>query len=132
MTILEAVGNYLEDRGFGTLGTNIFLGILPETPDVCIGVFESAGVSPMFTMGTAGIEVDKPSIQLQVRSTRDDYPTARDNAENARRLLAEVANQTIEGIRILRIEPTGSVLPLGVDENHRPMISVNFRCFVEI
>lgn len=132
MTILEVVGNFLEDNGFGTLGTDIFLGILPESPDACIGVFEYGGQTPMFTMGTAGIQVDMPSLQIQVRATRDDYPTARDEAESARQLLAKVTNQTIEGIRVLRIEPSSSIVPIGVDENHRPVISANFRCFVEI
>jgi hypothetical protein len=106
--------------------------MMPESPDVCIAVMEYSGVTPMFTQGTGGIQVDKPSLQLQVRAGRDDYLTARDNANNARILLSSVANQTIAGLRILRIEPNGSILPVGVDDNHRPLITVNFSCFVEI
>jgi hypothetical protein len=131
-TILEAVGTYLQTNNKGTLGTNIFLGVLPESPDVCIGVFEYEGLTPMFTMGTAGIEIDRPSVQLLFRATRDDYPTARDAADSARILLSAVANQTLSSIRVLRIEPVGSVMPMGVDKNSRPIISCNFRCHVEL
>jgi len=131
-TVLEAVGTYLQTNNKGTLGTNIFLGVLPETPDVCIGVFEYEGLAPMFTMGTAGIEIDRPSVQLLFRASRDDYPTARDAADGARILLSSVANQTINSLKILRIEPVGSIMPMGVDKNSRPIISSNFRCHVEL
>lgn len=132
MTILEAVGTFLQQQSFGTLGQNIFLSILPESPDACVAVLEYQGVPPMFTLGTGGIQVDRPSVQLQVRAGRDDYLAARDKANNMRILLSTIANQTIDGLRILRIEPSGSVLPVGVDDNHRPLITVNFNCFVEI
>lgn len=131
-TILEAVGNFLQSNNKGTLGTNIFLGILPESPDVCIGVFEYEGLAPMFTMGTASIEIDRPSVQILFRATKDDYLTARDAADSARILLSAVANQTLSGTRVLRIEPVGSIMPMGVDKNSRPILSSNFRCHVEL
>jgi len=131
-TILEAVGAYLQSKSYGSAGTNIFYGVLPETPDTCIGVFEYEGLAPMFTMGTAGIQVDRPSVQLLFRAGRDDYPTARDNANNARILLSAVSNTTLSGIRVLRIEPVGSIMPMGVDKNSRPIISTNYRCHVEV
>lgn len=131
-TILEAVGTYLQTGTYGTAGTNMFYGVLPESPDVCIGVFEYEGLAPMFTMGTAGIEIDRPSVQILVRASRDDYPTARDKADNIRKYLSSVANQDLSGIRVLRIEPVGSVMPMGVDKNSRPIISSNFRCHVEL
>ena len=130
-TILETVGSYLQTGAFGTAGTNMFYGVLPESPDACIGVFEYEGLTPMFTMGTAGIMVDKPAVQILVRATRDDYVTGRDKADNIRRFLSSVSNTTLSGIRVLRIEPTGSVNPLGVDKNSRPLFSANFRCHVE-
>jgi hypothetical protein len=132
MTILEAVGTYLQQNSFGNLGQNIFLSMMPESPDACIAVLEYQGLTPMFTQGAGGIQVDRPSLQLQVRAGRDDYVAARDQANNARILLSQVANQTIDGLRILRIEPSGSILPVGVDDNHRPLVTVNFNCFTEI
>jgi hypothetical protein len=132
MTILEAVGDYLVTNGQGTLGTNLFLGVLPESPDECVAVIESEGASPEYTMGVGGIVIDSPNIQILVRAGRDDYPTARDKANTIRLLLAAVTNQTISTINVMRIESIGSVGLVGLDEKSRPLISANFRCMVRM
>ena len=139
-TILESVGDYLQNTNGafgahasqGTLGTNLFLGTLPETPDACVAVYENSGSSPAFTMGTGGIVIDYPMLQIITRAGREDYPTARDKAENIRVLLASVLEKTVSGIHIMRIEPMGSINQLGVDPQYRPLISVNFRCLVRM
>lgn len=127
-TILEAVGNYLVAQGQGTLGTNLFLSRMPETPDACVCIYEGEGGMPEFTMGSTIL--DNPAIQIIVRGTREDYVTARDKAQTIRLLLASVANQTLSGVTVLRIAPIGSVLPMGLDKNDRPMISTNYRAIV--
>ena len=129
-TILESVGDYLVTNSLGTLGTDLFLGTLPESPDACVAVYENSGTPPSFTMGTGGIVIDYPMLQVICRAGREDYPTARDKAETIRNLLASVLESTISGVHIMRIEPMGSVNPLGVDPKYRPLVSVNFRCLV--
>lgn len=131
-TILESIGDYLVSNSQGTLGTDIFLGTLPNSPDACVAVYENAGSSPSFTMGSGGIRIDYPMLQIICRAAREDYPTARDKAESIRVLLASVLEQTISGVHIMRIEPMGSVNQLGVDPQYRPLISVNFRCLVRM
>ena len=116
----------------GTLGTNLFLATLPDSPDSCVAVYENAGSSPVFSMGSGGIRIDYPMLQIICRAAREDYPTARDKAENIRVLLASVLETTISGVHIMRIEPMGSVNQLGVDPKYRPLISVNFRCLVRM
>lgn len=129
-TILEAVGDYLHSASVGVQGTNLFLAVMPETPDVCIAVYENAGNRPHFTMGSNPWAIDRPLIQVICRAARGDYPTARNTAESIRELLGSVAEQTISGLPVMRIEPQGSVIPMGEDENQRPMVSVNFECMV--
>lgn len=129
-TILESIGDYLVTNSHGTLGTNLFLATMPESPDVCTTVYENAGSPPSFTMGSGGIVIDYPMLQIVCRAGRDDYPAARDEIEAIRNLLASVTDATISGVRVLRIEPMGSVNPLGVDPKQRPLLSVNFRCLV--
>lgn len=128
--ILESVGDYLVTNSLGALGTDLFLGTLPESPDTCVAIYENSGTPPSFTMGTGGIVIDYPMLQVICRAGREDYPTARDKAESIRDLLASVLEQSISGVHILRIEPMGSVNPLGIDPKYRPLISVNFRCLV--
>lgn len=129
-TILESIGDYLVTNSHGTLGVNLFLGTLPESPDVCTAVYENSGTPPSFTMGSGGIAIDYPMIQVISRAEKEDYPTARDRVEAIRNLLASVTDVTISDVQILRIEPMGNVNLLGVDPKQRPLVSVNFRCLV--
>lgn len=131
-TVLESIGDYVDAQTTLTIGTNLFLGILPDKPDVCVAIMEDAGNRPQFSMGPGGIQVDKPSLNLYARASRDDYPTARDRADEIRLLLAAVTDQTLSSIRVLRVEPTGSVSPLGVDEEHRPIVQVRFDVMVAL
>lgn len=131
-TILESIGDYLVTNSQGTLGTSIFLGTLPESPDACVAVYENSGSAPAFTMGAGGIRIDYPMIQIICRAGREDYPTARDKADTIRILLASVVETSISGVHIMRIEPMGSINQLGVDPKYRPLISVNFRCLVRM
>ncbi len=137
-TILESIGDYLQNTASafgahasqGTLGTNLFLATLPESPDVCTAIYENSGTPPAFTMGSGGIVIDYPMLQIISRAGKEDYPTARDKIEDIRNLLASITGVTISGVHVLRIEPMGSVNPLGIDPKQRPLLSVNFRCLV--
>lgn len=130
MTILEAVGDYLQAQAQGTQGTNLFLAVMPESPDVVTCVYETAGFAPQFTMGSAALAVDQPGLQVICRAARGDYPGARDKADAIRRLLGAVTETTLSGVHVLRISPDGGILPMGEDDNGRPMVSVNFSCQV--
>jgi hypothetical protein len=67
-----------------------------------------------------------------VRASRDDYPTARNLAQDLRILLAGVRETTINGLRVIRLASNGSVIPLGTDDLDRPRISFNLDCFVDV
>lgn len=129
-TILEAVGDYLAAQGQGTLGTSLFLAMMPETPDACVCIYESPGLAPMETMGSAAFAVEQPGLQVISRGARGDYPGARDKAVTIRGLLAAITETTISGIHIMRISADGSLTPVGEDQNGRPMVTTNFSCVV--
>ncbi len=132
-TVLESVGNYIDTNSADlTLGTNLFLSKMPESPDFCVAVFEYEGLPPIETFGSSGFSVDRPSLQIMVRATREDYVTARDKAATLRNLISGISNTTISDIGILRVASLGSIMPLGVDELERPMIVFNMDCFVGV
>lgn len=129
-TVLDSVGDYLAANGHGTLGSTLFLSVMPETPDAMVAVYESVGGTPSFTMGSAATAIDRPVIQVICRGVRGDYPGPRDKAQAIRALLGAVTDQTLSGIRVMRLSPQGALNPLGDDENLRPRVSVNFECMV--
>lgn len=132
MGILEAAGTLIQAGMPGyTVGTNIRLGRMLNTPDVQIAVYEYGGSTPEETFGPAATAIDTPSLQVVCRAAAEDYPTARDLAVAIRALLGAVTDQTVGGVRILRIRPNGHPIPLGADANDRPRLSVNFDTWVE-
>ena len=130
MTILEAVGTYLQSNGHGTLGTNLFLAVMPDDPDVMTCVYETGGNPTVQVMGPSAWAIDRPTLQVLCRAGVGDYPVARDAAAAIRALLAAVTEQTLSGINVMRILPSGGLLPMGEDPLGRPLISFNFDCMV--
>jgi len=129
--ILEALGDHLQTNSLGTLGTTIFLGKMPASPDYCITIYEYEGMQPKESFGTAAYDIDMPRIQVVVRGARDDYPTARDAAKTVRDLLAAISNVTISSTDVLRVASLGALIPLGLDDKDRPRIAANFQAYVE-
>lgn len=129
--ILEAVGDYLVTQSVGTLGTTIFLGKQPPTPDFCITIYEYEGMQPLESFGGNPYDIDMPRIQVVVRGARDDYPTARDSITNIRGLLADLTDVTISSTKVLRVASLGASIPLGLDDKDRPRIAANFQAYVE-
>lgn len=130
-TILEAVGSKLQTDGVGTLGSTLFLSLMPDTPDVCVAVYEYEGLVPLDTFGASvTVALDRPQIQVMTRATRNDYVTARDKAVDVRNSLAKISNTNISGIQILRIAPNSAINPIGLDEKDRPLVTITFTAVV--
>ena len=129
--ILEALGDYLVTNTRGTLGTNIFLGKMPATPDFCITLYEYEGLAPRESFGGNPYDIDMPRIQVVVRGARDDYPTARNEVTTIRGLFADLTDITISNTRILRVASLGASIPLGLDDKDRPRLAANFQVHVE-
>ena len=53
-TVIDEIGTRLATAISGTLGTNVFQGMMPPTPDVCAAVYETGGLSGIEVLGTAG------------------------------------------------------------------------------
>lgn len=120
--MLNDIGTYLQTAGVGTLTTNLFLGMLPATPDNCVAVFEYAGLQP--DLAHDGAEVEKPGLQVWVRNT--SYATGRANCDLVIRALHPTANKTIGASFYQLIRVIQSPIPLGQDCNDRHEWSINF------
>lgn len=132
-SVLEALGAFIDtNRGDLTIGTNLFLSKMPDTPDVCVCIYETQGSAPVLTFGSTAIQLDKPNVQISVRAARDDYATARDLAQALRTLVSGITNETASNVLIMRAEPTGSFYPLGVDQLERPRVVFNMDCHVGV
>ena len=122
--MLSDIGNYLQAQGIGTLGTNIFLGLMPDEPDNCVALFEYAGSPP--DLHWSG---EYPGLQVRVRNK--SYAAGRTKIGEVAKKLHGLHEQTLSGTRYLLIKARGSPEVLKRDNNNRVELFVNFEIIKE-
>ena len=122
--MLREIGAYLQSQGIGTLGANVFLGLMPDQPDNCIALFEYAGSPPDLHWNG-----EYPGLQVRVRNK--SYAAARTKIGEVMTALHGVHEQTLSGTRYLLIKARGSPEVLKRDNNNRVEFFVNFEIIKE-
>jgi hypothetical protein len=129
--MLESLAARLQSASVAVPGTNLFIGIMPETPDVCVALYEYAGAAPLEVFRDMGETLERPSVQVIVRSSRNDYPTARTLIKNVRDTLTNITDETINGVRFLRVNQISAINAVGTDANDRPEFTLSLQVVVE-
>ena len=119
------IAEYLEDQAHGTVGTDIFVRFMPDSPDNCISVTQTAGRPPMVHPSTQ----EYPNVQIRVRNT--DSATLFTLINNIYDDLHGLANTTIE-TRVYSIQALGAPAFVGRDAKDREIWSVNFMTYKAI
>jgi hypothetical protein len=124
MSMLTDVHAYLTANG---QGISLFIGSMPDSPDVVVGLFAYAGRPPLEVVNVAGIRQERPGLQVQVRSSPNGYADAEARSYAIYRLL-QLANATVGSGFYQQIAPFGSPFPLDRDGNRRVVIAANYLC----
>lgn len=110
---------YLAGAGLGlTPGVNLFLSLLPDSPDQAVVLDEYPGDTD-WTMSTALPAVEEYHFQLTSRDTEENYNTNQIRIQAIYRSLITVSNQTIGGTLYLWFEPVHTPTFLHRDEKRR-------------
>jgi hypothetical protein len=117
--LLGDIANYLASR----VVIPTYQTLMPETPDLCMVLYEYAGQSRERTF-RGGTIIEHPGLQVSIRAT--DYVTARTKIELVIAALDGVANTVMGSTRYISIMANQSPTPLGRDENNRTRVSQNF------
>ncbi len=131
MVMLEALADRLQSASVATAGTNLYIGLLPNSPDVCVALYEYAGEQPLEVLRSNGATLERPSVQVIARASRNDYPTARQLIRQVRDTLTAITDETISGVRFLRVNQNSSINAVGTDENDRPLFTLSLLTVVE-
>ncbi|MFF4989628.1 minor capsid protein [Streptosporangium saharense] len=132
MTLLEEFAALLDELGLGTYradgtpGGNVFLAVLPSTPDVALAVALYGGAE-----SDARNSWDEPRLQVRVRGTATDARVAEQRAQ--------AVYDAMHGLGYRHLTPGGTWLQLALgvnggpaylsrDENGRHEYVINFRC----
>lgn len=124
--LLDDIALYLQQKGIGIIGTDIFKGQLPASPDNAIALFEYAGEPQDLT----DANLEYPSLQVMVRNK--NYAAGRQKIEQVRNTLHGLAETTINNVRYLLIQAKQSPEVLPRDENGRAIFVCNFRIIKEV
>jgi hypothetical protein len=129
--MLEALADRLVSASVGVLAQNLFIGLMPTTPDACITLYEYAGSPPMEVFQDNAATLEMPSVQVMTRAARNDYPAAKALMESVRDTLTAITDETISGVRFLRVNQINSINYLNTDDNDRPRFTLSLQVVME-
>lgn len=129
--MLEALADKLQSASIATAGVNLYIGLMPSSPDVCVALYEYAGEPPLEVLRDNAATLERPSVQVMVRAGRNDYPTARNLIKSVRDSLTGITDETISGVRFLRVNQNSAINSVGTDENDRPIFTLSLLTVVE-
>lgn len=126
MPMLPDVGTYLAAAGLSlTVGTNLFYGRMPDSPDKCVSLYETGGASPLDTMSN-NTEPPVTSPRLQILSRDASYANAQTLAEDVWQKLTLITNESLSSTRYLRVVPIQQPAPIERDSQDRVVFSCNY------
>jgi hypothetical protein len=129
VAFLPEIGTYLVSTVTAqtlVLGTNLFLGRLPDTPDICVAVIETAGQSAVDAMGGSTLPAyTRPRAQVLVRAV--SYSDASALAEDIFKQIQKIDNESLSGVRYLRANGMQSPFYLERDMEERAVFSCNYQ-----
>lgn len=122
---LDDLSDYLSSGGI--TGT-IFTGVMMDTPDAAVGLYETGGTAPTHAMNPnpGQAVVERPSVQVVCRAAADDYAAARTKAQAIFVLLDGLPTRTINGVAYKWGAARQSPFLMGRDESGRVLVACNF------
>lgn len=118
-TVAKDIAEYIEDCGHGTVGSTLFAGYMPDSPDGCSAIL-AAGGDRGEPVGT----VEHPVVTIISRDTT--YALALTRATNAWGDLHKLTYTTIESELYYRIDAVQSPEQIGTDEKGRYLFTCNY------
>ena len=103
---------------------NIFLGDMPDSPDIVCVLYESGGFNPQYILNQQLPQYEQPTFQVKIRDI--SYSNAINRLETIKNTISGKSNLTINGHLYYSITQLSDILPLGKDTKNRCLFSLNF------
>lgn len=125
--VLDDLTLWLETDGVATRATNLFYGYMPDSPDLCITLYEYGGYANEPHMGKTTINLEWPTIHCEARGARNDYTTPRALIQQVVTSFAKIGDTVIGSTKYGAVCAIQPVFPLLDDANQRHLFAVNFQ-----
>ena len=127
MPLASDIAEYLEDQTLGTVGTDMFFGYMPPTPNACIVTIAEGGRP----RDQVQIDIERGMLRIDVRDV--EYVDAEATIYAISTTLHELTNATIEGVKYYYISSQQSApTNAGRDNNGRVILSWRFEVTKEV
>jgi len=123
-TLLDIATHLDAQQASLTLGTNLFLGRMPDSPDACVALYEYGGSAPDNTMGGGLPVLQNPSVQIAVREVL--YASAESLISLCWITLEGIIDMSLSGTRYNRVTAIQSPFVLERDSQDRVIFVQNF------
>lgn len=122
--LVKDIADHLATAGHGTVGTDLFAGELPPSPDALVAVIDTGGAPPAETF--CGIDHENAAVQILARGAVRDGQTVRTKVNAVYKTLAALSGTTIDGTLYVGTTAQQSPFKIEVDGNDRTVMGVNF------
>lgn len=119
----EDMKDVIVAAGYGTFGTDLFVGVLPDTPNLCVALIESGS----WREPEPNPDLEYPTMQVLVRGGTNEYLKARDKMEDIYAHLRDIGQVTVGTTFYGGVWCSSGPTSIGRDERERPVFSANFR-----
>jgi hypothetical protein len=111
------------------VGTDIFLGAAPATPNVLCVVSECKGTEPTPAFGERAAQFESARVQVMFRGAASDYNTPRAAAQSAYEACIQNGPFTMNSVAYLLMMPRQ--LPHVIQQDASSRFEIGFRMTVE-
>lgn len=114
------IKDYLESFAIASFGTDLFISKMPDSPDLCICLYDTAGEAPDPTM-------EIPHLMVHIRGGEGQYITGYAKAKEVFDALSGLSNEELGSTHYVGVWAISDITSLGYDDKNRPLFSMNFR-----
>lgn len=133
MPLLDEIAAYIIANVPGhALGTTLFMGTMPDTPNVCTAIFEYGGPQPNDGFGNVGLRDETPGLQVNTRGNGYDYAASKARMDAIYKALPKIQGMILSGTKYRMVQPVQTPFPQPRDSTNRVIFTCNFYCEKEM
>ncbi len=126
MAVLQELGEYLEDQSIATVGTQLFLSRMPDSPNSCLALYITPGLGALRAFRSSpGSVAERPRIQVLSRSKT--FNAAMSASLLVYSALEGLGNTDMSGVTFLYIEAIQPPFQMPPSEDKRVHVAQNFQ-----
>lgn len=124
--LAKKIADYLASQGIGTVGSDLFVEFLPDSPDNVVAIYSTGGFNFNYS---SVLGYDNPTIQVRVRNT--DQLAAYNKIAAVYDKLQGLNTVTLDGSSIINVQALQSApTTIGRDAKNRAEYTQNYTIMV--